>query len=81
VQAQLEVPGQNCSVNPVISVSNGAASVTLSLATLANDTGALNTSFVAGIPIMVSVSSPAACLFTPSWANVVVQYASRDLQH
>jgi hypothetical protein len=26
----------------------------------------------------VSVSSPAACLFAPSWANVVVQYTSRD---
>jgi hypothetical protein len=78
VQAQLELPGQNCSVNPVISVSNSTASVTLSLATLANDTGLVNTSFVAGIPITVSVSSPAACLFAPTWANVVVQYASRD---
>ena len=78
VQAQLELPGQNCSVNPVISVSNGTASVTLSLATLANDTGPINTGFVAGIPITVSVSSPAACLLAPSWANVVVQYASRD---
>jgi hypothetical protein len=78
VQAQLELPGQNCSVNPVINVSNGTASVTLSLPTLANDTGLVNTNFVAGIPITVSVSSPAACLLAPSWANVVVQYASRD---
>jgi hypothetical protein len=78
VQAQLELPGQNCSVNPVINVSNGTASVTLSLATLANDTGPVNTSFAAAIPITVSVSSPAACLLAPTWANVVVQYASRD---
>jgi hypothetical protein len=78
VQAQLEVPGQNCSVTPVISVSNGTATVKLSLATLANDTGLVNTSFVAGIPITVNVSSPAACLLPPTWANVVVQYASRD---
>jgi len=78
VQAQLEVPGQYCSVNPVVTVSNGTARVTLSLATLANDTGPVNASFVAGIPITVSISSPAACVFAPSWANVVVQYASRD---
>jgi hypothetical protein len=77
VQAQLEFPGQHCSVNPVITVSNGTASVTLSLAALANDTGPVSTGFVAGIPITVSVSSPAACALIPSWANVVVQYASR----
>jgi len=78
VQAQLELPGQNCSVNPVITLSNGTASVVLSLPTLANDTGPVDTNFAAGIPITVSVSSPAACLLAPSWANVVVQYASRD---
>jgi hypothetical protein len=78
VQAQLELPGQNCSVNPVITVSNGTASVILSLPTLANDTGPVDTNFAGGIPITVSVSSPAACLLAPSWANVVVQYASRD---
>ena len=78
VQAQTEVPGQNCSANPVITVSNGTVSVPLSITTLANDTGPVNTSFVAGIPITVSVGSPAACLFPPVWANVVVQYKSQD---
>jgi hypothetical protein len=66
-------------VNPAITVSNGTARVTLSLTTLANDTGPVSTSFVAGIPITLSVSSLAACLLAPSWANVVVQYASRPL--
>jgi hypothetical protein len=79
VQAQLESPGQTCRVNPAITVSNGTARVTLSLTTLANDTGPVSTSFVAGIPITLSVSSLAACLLAPSWANVVVQYASRPL--
>ena len=78
VQAQTEEPGQFCYVNPVITVSNGTASVTLSVATLANDTGLVDTKFVAGIPITVSVSSPAACVDAPSWANVVVQYISQD---
>lgn len=81
VQAQMEVPGLFCSVNPVITVSNGSASVKLSLAVLANDTGPVNASFVAGIPITVSVSSPAACAIAPSWANVVVQYTSRDREN
>ena len=79
VQAQTIEPGQFCNVNPVITVSNGAASVTLSVTTLANDSGLVNTRFVAGIPITVSVSSPAACVDAPSWANVVVQYNSQDL--
>jgi hypothetical protein len=78
VQAQLEGPGQFCGAHAVIAVSNGTASVTLSLTTIANDTGPVNTSFAAGIPITVGVSYPAACLYPPSWANVVVQYASRD---
>jgi hypothetical protein len=78
VQAQLEFTGQHCSVNPVISVSNGATSITLPLAILANDTGPVNAAFAAGIPITVSVSSTAACVLVPSWANVVVQYASSN---
>ncbi len=76
VQGQLEVPGQACAANPVIAVSNSTSSLTLTLATLANDTGPVKTSFVAGIPITVSVYSPAACSFPPVWANVVVQYTS-----
>ena len=78
VEAQTEGPGQECAANPVITVSNGTASVTLSVTSLANDTGPINTSFVAGIPITVSVSSPAACRYPPVWANVVVQYNSQD---
>ena len=78
VQAQMEGPGESCSANPVITVSNGTASVILSLTKLANDTGSVDTSFVAGIPVTVTVSSPAACLYAPSWANVVVQYTSQD---
>lgn len=79
VQGQLETPGQSCRVNPAVTVSNGTARVTLSLATLANDTGPVNTSFAAGIPVTLNVSVLAACLLAPSWANVVVQYnASRS---
>jgi hypothetical protein len=77
VQAQFAGNGENCAAHPAITVSNGNASVTLSGTTLANDTGPVNISFVAGIPITVSVNSPAACLFAPSATNVVVQYTSR----
>ncbi len=45
VQAQLEVPGQACAVNPAIAVSNSTSSLTLTLATLANDTGPVKTGF------------------------------------
>jgi hypothetical protein len=78
LQVQVEGQGESCSANAVITVSNGTASVALSVTTLANDTGPVNASFVAGIPITVSVSVPAACLYGPSWANVVVQYTSQD---
>ena len=76
VEAQTAGPGLDCSALAIISVSNGTASVTLSVTTLANDTGPVNTKFVAGIPITVNVSSPAACRYAPSASNVVVQYNS-----
>jgi hypothetical protein len=78
LQVQVEGQGESCSANAVITVSNGSASLPLSVTTLANDTGPVNARFVAGIPITVSVGSPAACLYAPSWANVVVQYTSRE---
>jgi hypothetical protein len=78
MEAQVVGSGLDCFAAAVISVSNGTASVTLSIKSLANDTGPVNTSFVAGIPITVSVSSPASCEFEPSASNVVVHYNSGD---
>ena len=47
LQAQFAGSGLSCSANPIITVSNGDASVALSGSTLANDTGPVSISFVA----------------------------------
>jgi hypothetical protein len=69
----------NCARQGVIRVSDGttAGTRTLTIAALANDSGALAINYAAGIPITVGVSTSAACAIPPVSATAVVQYKGR----
>ncbi len=75
MQAQLAGAPPACVLNAVISISDGSAGGTRTLAITgtANDSGPIVQHYAAGTPIQLSVSTPAACS-APSAANVVVQY-------
>jgi hypothetical protein len=80
---QLQVPTAptNCKTDAVLSISQaGATSTTLTITATANDSGTMSAAYAAGVPITLSVSTPAQCgllnLGNPILGNAVVQYSS-----
>ena len=79
IQAQAAIAPLGCSVNAVISISNGAVTGSLAITAAANDSGPLALNYAAGIPITLSVSTAASCNggMNPALANVVAQYKAQ----
>jgi hypothetical protein len=79
LQAQAMVAPLGCSVNAVITISNGAVSGSLAITAAANDSGPLTLNYAAGIPITLGVSTAPGCRggIPPALANVVAQYKAQ----
>ena len=75
IQVQLADSPPACAYSAVIAISDGTVAGTRSLPItgVANDSGPIVQNYAAGVPIQLSVSTPANCS-PPSAANVVVQY-------
>ena len=78
IQAQLAGAPPACVLSAVIALSDGTVSgtQTLPITGTANDSGPIAQNYAAGVPIQLSVSTPAGCA-APSAANVVVQYKAQ----
>ena len=66
-----------CNTNAVIQLSDGTVGGTrlLSIASAANDSGAISVNYAAGVPITIGVSTKmVGCNTRPQDANVTVQY-------
>jgi hypothetical protein len=83
IQAQVGVAPKGCKTNAVLQISDGGTpptTATLAIATAANDSGPIAVNYAAGVPITLSVSTPAACgildIGAPALGNVIVQYST-----
>jgi len=76
MQAQVAVPPSNCRTEAVIQISDGTTSQNLTITGAANDSGTLSLNYAAGVPITLSISTPAQCFVPPLVGTVLVQYQS-----
>ena len=78
IQVQLPVAPVGCKVVPVLRVTDGTTTRTLTISGASNDSGPLSIDYSAGAPIVVGVSVAAnGCRTNPQNANVLVQYKAR----
>ena len=80
IQAEAANPPNNCSINAVISLSDGtpAGTGTLAITGAANDSGPIAFNYSAGATLTLSVSTTASsCSRPPQSVNVLVQYKSQ----
>ncbi|MGA2961835.1 MAG: DNRLRE domain-containing protein [Candidatus Korobacteraceae bacterium] len=78
IQAHVAVPPSHCRTNAVIEISDGTTAQALTIQGSENDSGTLSLNYAAGVPITLSISTPAQC-FGVGWpllGNVLVQYES-----
>jgi hypothetical protein len=84
IQAQVGIAPSGCTTNAVLQIRDSPPAGTpstvhsLTIANAANDTGSISLTYSAGVPITLSVSTPAQCGWSGQWpaiANVVVQYS------
>jgi len=78
MQAQLMTAPAGCSVNPVITISDGTAGGTrsLTISAAANDSGTLTLNYSAAALLTLSATHGTGCKTTAAHINVVVQYLS-----
>jgi len=76
MQAQVAFAPASCRTESVIQISDGTTSHTLTIAGTANDSGTLSLNYAAGVPITLSISTPAQCFVPPLVGNVLIQYQS-----
>jgi hypothetical protein len=75
MQVQAKTAPAGCTTNAVVQLTDGTTPVNVTIATGANDSGALTQNYAAGATVTVSVQTAAAgCTTAPADANVTVQY-------
>lgn len=75
IELETKSAPSGCSTNAVVSLSDGANSIYLSVSGQANDSGPISQNYRAGTSLTLSVHTPAAgCANLPADANVVIQY-------
>jgi hypothetical protein len=89
IQAQAVIPPSGCTVNAVLTVSDGTAggTRTLTITGAANDSGPIAVSYAAGATLTLRVSTAASCFGSagppatpggaPSLVNALVQYKAQ----
>jgi len=75
IQVQVKTGPAGCSVNAVVRITDGKNPVNLTVSAAGNDSGRIAQTFAAGVPLTISVQSPASqCTQIPADANITIQY-------
>jgi hypothetical protein len=75
LQAQAKTAPAGCTTNAVIRLTDGTTAVNVTIATAANDSGAITQNYAAGATLTLSIQTAAGgCTTSPADANAVVQY-------
>lgn len=75
LQLQAKTSPSGCTTNAVVRLTDGSSPINLTLATAANDSGAITQNYTAGATLTVSVQTAAAgCTTSPADANLTIQY-------
>ena len=78
IQAQAVIAPVGCTVNGVLSVSDGTTAQTLTITGAANDTGPIAVNYSTGATLTLKVSTAASgCSRPPAVVNAVVQYKAQ----
>jgi len=75
LQVQAKTAPGGCTTNAIVRLTDGTTPVNLTIAAVANDSGAIAQNYAAGASLTIAVQTAAAgCTTSPADANVVVQY-------